>query len=397
MADSRADAVIAEEGGEWEQDKRNAGSQCITRIGAGGSAGASCGLGRSAFQIELSTSKYYRERASQKLRDRRQTGQLRVQQSTTSNLNVVPQMASATTMPYQAAAAVHFPSSRHPTNRSTTDAPITYQTLELLLADLNVLLYTPHAGRPFNFLGRRAFLAREDKGGGMGVIHGSGNAAVAKTQSAALWMGDEQARYGGKARSCPCERCEHLLTISVWQEDRAHVDRQEISVGLSHFATVKDSFTQQNAGRKKNYYTLRSETTPRRRRISSGPKIHVRESRQESLPGSGWMQTWNKNGESDDCASLDVAKSTMRPVRLAKIWFNTEDRWCGWNSKAALHARVEMGAGDRRKAQRHGPMWLKNSTVEGGYEVEGSCNSSHKTYLLNLKLMDLGYPQPKRW
>lgn len=30
MADSRADAVIAE-GGEWEQDKRNAGSQCITR------------------------------------------------------------------------------------------------------------------------------------------------------------------------------------------------------------------------------------------------------------------------------------------------------------------------------------------------------------------------------
>jgi hypothetical protein len=31
MADSRADAVIAEEGGEWEQDKRNAGSQCITR------------------------------------------------------------------------------------------------------------------------------------------------------------------------------------------------------------------------------------------------------------------------------------------------------------------------------------------------------------------------------
>ncbi|KAJ7848412.1 hypothetical protein B0H13DRAFT_1906764 [Mycena leptocephala] len=223
MADSRADAVIAE-GGEWEQDKRNAGSQCITRIGAGGSAGASCGLGRSAFQIELSTSKYYRERASQKLRDRRQTGQLRVQQSTTSNLNVVPQMASATTMPYQAAAAVHFPSSRHPTNRSTTDAPVTYQTLELLLADLNVLLYTPHAGRPFNFVGRL-------------VIHGSGNAAVAKTQSAALWMGDEQARYGGKARSCPCERCEHLLTISVWQEDRAHVDRQEISVGLSHFAT----------------------------------------------------------------------------------------------------------------------------------------------------------------
>jgi hypothetical protein len=37
------------------------------------------------------------------------------------------------------------------------------------------------------------------------------------------------------------------------------------------------------------------------------------ESRQESLPGSGWMQTWNKNGESEDCASLDVAKSIMRP------------------------------------------------------------------------------------
>jgi hypothetical protein len=168
--------------------------------------------------------------------------------------------ASATTMPYQAAAAVHFPSSRHPTNRSTTDAPITYQTLELLLADLNVLLYTPHAGRPFNFLGRCVVVVDPTAGPSSRgkikevaweviqrtaisfnmhglVIHGSGNAAVAKTQSAALWMGDEQARYGGKARSCPCERCEHLLTISVWQEDRAHVDRQEISVGLSHFAT----------------------------------------------------------------------------------------------------------------------------------------------------------------
>jgi hypothetical protein len=45
---------------------------------------------------------------------------------------------------------------------STVVPPITYQTLEGLLADLNALLWTPHDGHPFEFRGTWSVVSDPD-------------------------------------------------------------------------------------------------------------------------------------------------------------------------------------------------------------------------------------------
>ncbi|KAJ6592505.1 hypothetical protein B0H19DRAFT_1245374 [Mycena capillaripes] len=149
-------------------------------------------------------------------------------------------------------------------------APIAYQTLGLLLTDLNRLLCTPHAGREFEFRGTCALVADPAVAPAARVVtvaweviektvlafnihalsvHSSGTTAVATTQSSALWMGDPASSASDNTvntdsdsrRPCPCARCEHLLTISVWalepQLGVAKPKGEGIWVALRHFAT----------------------------------------------------------------------------------------------------------------------------------------------------------------
>jgi hypothetical protein len=165
--------------------------------------------------------------------------------------------------------------------------PITYQTLDVLLADLNALLWTPHDGRPFEFRGTCAVVsdpaaadnallhaARVTRVARQLIestaltfkyvifiyafftknnvchsihnltVHSGAQAAFATTQSSAIWMGDptpssELLETGAAAEKSPspCARCEHLLTIGVASARRAHVTGQSIVVALRHFAT----------------------------------------------------------------------------------------------------------------------------------------------------------------
>ncbi|KAJ7830649.1 hypothetical protein B0H14DRAFT_3143467 [Mycena olivaceomarginata] len=128
--------------------------------------------------------------------------------------------------------------------------PITYQTLALLLNDLNRLLLTPHEGREFAFRGRCAVIVgaadtSEDalKTRVLWVaweiiertvlsfdvqnlaVHGSAYGAVGKTRSIAIWMGAlPDPRLQKEEDECPCARCEHLLTMSVSLEPRNRVE-----------------------------------------------------------------------------------------------------------------------------------------------------------------------------
>lgn len=146
-----------------------------------------------------------------------------------------------------------------------TPLPIPYQSLTLLLNDINRLLLTPHEGREFDFRGTCAVVAdRQDSGEealkarvhhvAWGLldrtvlafdvhnlaVHASARAAVATTQSAAIWMGappDPRLQSGkGKEEECPCARCEHILTISVMLEEKKRAAGVSMVVGLRHFA-----------------------------------------------------------------------------------------------------------------------------------------------------------------
>ncbi|KAK6991986.1 hypothetical protein R3P38DRAFT_3090460, partial [Favolaschia claudopus] len=153
--------------------------------------------------------------------------------------------------------------------------PIAYQTLPMLLTDLNCLLITPHDDRAFSFRGTYAFIGRAPtpvdintkasppfdtapflKTELMSVawaildqtvlafdvqklqVHVSGKAAAATIKTAAIWMGDGGASFRDNASvgmakdekqkqeghpDCTCSSCEHLLTITVCLEERVYV------------------------------------------------------------------------------------------------------------------------------------------------------------------------------
>ncbi|KAK7013959.1 hypothetical protein R3P38DRAFT_3362769 [Favolaschia claudopus] len=160
--------------------------------------------------------------------------------------------------------------------------PIPYQTLSLLLNNLNRLLLTPHHDRAFAFRGTYAFIAGVPSPGTTNsaappldalflksqllsvawelldrtvlafdvhrlVVHADGKVAVATIRSSAglgggghgasktngksaKRKGREKEKAGG-----PCDRCEHLLTISVCLEERMYVVAARVIVALVHF------------------------------------------------------------------------------------------------------------------------------------------------------------------
>ncbi|KAJ7673864.1 hypothetical protein DFH06DRAFT_1173422 [Mycena polygramma] len=152
----------------------------------------------------------------------------------------------------------HAPTAKltSPAEKDLLAPPTAYPTLALLLADLNRLLCTPHASQAFQlFRGTCAGVgaAREDRAARVVdiaweiiattvlsfdihalKIESSPSAAVATAQSSAIWMG---APSSPEMNTSPCDRCEHLLTISVWEEQQAEASGQGILVALRHCAT----------------------------------------------------------------------------------------------------------------------------------------------------------------
>ncbi|KAJ7779760.1 hypothetical protein B0H16DRAFT_1499787 [Mycena metata] len=150
------------------------------------------------------------------------------------------------------------------TDHRPSTPPIVYQTLTLLLQDLNRILCTPHEGLPFQFSGTCSVVAdaaRVRNGDhyrmrvsqvGWEVIartvlafdvnavrvHESGSVgAIALMRSAAIWMGappDPRLRAAELER--PCGTCEHLLKIRVWEDSsRAPIAGESILVDLVHY------------------------------------------------------------------------------------------------------------------------------------------------------------------
>ncbi|KAJ7239772.1 hypothetical protein B0H12DRAFT_76845 [Mycena haematopus] len=145
-------------------------------------------------------------------------------------------------------------------------APIPYQTLPLLLDDLNRLLCTPHWGRAFDFQGTCtrvvAVPGEFDFAKGVGeakmkehlmdvvwdvldrtvvafdvhklAVHPGNHSAAATTRSAAIWMGGPDVQ---EQQECPCKQCEHLLTLSVMLQQNKYAIGMSIVVKLLHFAT----------------------------------------------------------------------------------------------------------------------------------------------------------------
>ncbi|KAJ7673851.1 hypothetical protein DFH06DRAFT_1318971 [Mycena polygramma] len=129
---------------------------------------------------------------------------------------------------------------------------IAYQTLNLLLADLNRLLCTPHAGQAFEFRGTCAVVGVASRGHTARVIDVgwqileetvltfnvnalqfkslTPQGALATTESAAIWMGD----IANVKVPPPCDRCEHSLTISVGQTARPRVRGEGTMIVLTH-------------------------------------------------------------------------------------------------------------------------------------------------------------------
>ncbi|KAJ7673993.1 hypothetical protein DFH06DRAFT_1173724 [Mycena polygramma] len=155
---------------------------------------------------------------------------------------------------------------------STSEA-IEYQTLALLLADLTRLVSTPHVGREFDFRGTCAVVGSAPGGPSARVvdvgwkiiektvlafdvnamkIQSSTLAAVTNIQTSAIWMAaphsiappaDPKATSNSNSKTKTktkeaeeprCVRCEHLLTISVWQVQRRFVSGEMILVNLKH-------------------------------------------------------------------------------------------------------------------------------------------------------------------
>ncbi|KAJ7134069.1 hypothetical protein C8R43DRAFT_1205667 [Mycena crocata] len=123
---------------------------------------------------------------------------------------------------------------------ATSDAlpPIPFQTLALLLMDLNRLLNTPHEMQAFHFAGACTVVdptmdhAEKLEAVAWEVIRGTVLAfdihtltmrttprgAVASTPSAAIWMGAPPPppnSFSTAPPPPPCRHCEHLLTIGV--------------------------------------------------------------------------------------------------------------------------------------------------------------------------------------
>ncbi|KAJ7617303.1 hypothetical protein FB45DRAFT_933856, partial [Roridomyces roridus] len=144
---------------------------------------------------------------------------------------------------------------------STPLTPIVYQSLALILEDLNRLLYTPHEGQPFDFRAVCAIIADPAIDNAERVrlvaaqvteltaisfnpytlkIHDFPQGAASTVQTAALWMGTASVLPPNVA----CRRCEHLLTVSVTYcrgplirgEDISGFRGQRIIVALTHFA-----------------------------------------------------------------------------------------------------------------------------------------------------------------
>ncbi|KAK7052666.1 hypothetical protein R3P38DRAFT_2861588 [Favolaschia claudopus] len=182
------------------------------------------------------------------------------------------------------------PPPRHPRHITLSPAalsnpsspPIPYQTLSLLLNNLNRLLLTPHHDRAFAFRGTYAFIAGVPSPGTPNsaappldalflksqllsvawelldrtvlafdvhklVVHADGKVAVATIRSSAGLGGGghgasktngKSAKRKGKEQEKargPCDRCEHLLTISVCLEESMYVVAARVIVALVHF------------------------------------------------------------------------------------------------------------------------------------------------------------------
>ncbi|KAJ7779707.1 hypothetical protein B0H16DRAFT_1499636 [Mycena metata] len=140
------------------------------------------------------------------------------------------------------------------------DTPtIEYQTLNLLLADLNRLLRQPHAEQPFNFEGTCSIVsdpvivysARVQQVAweviwqtvlafdihNLSITHTNHGIAGTRIHAAAIWMGGPL--RPGISPPCPCLHCEHQLTIIVREDIRKrHMMRGErIHLGLRHLVT----------------------------------------------------------------------------------------------------------------------------------------------------------------
>ncbi|KAJ7697261.1 hypothetical protein B0H17DRAFT_376990 [Mycena rosella] len=147
---------------------------------------------------------------------------------------------------------------------SPADPPkaIAYQSLRLLLIDLNRLLCTPHEEQPFDFRGTCSIVADPAVDHATRVtsvawalirgtavsfnvhtlaVHCSPRAALAVTGSSAIWMGaPPDPRLANATQPRPCERCEHLLHIHVDADDSAcarGLQGQRIVVRLWHYPT----------------------------------------------------------------------------------------------------------------------------------------------------------------
>ncbi|KAJ7150061.1 hypothetical protein C8R43DRAFT_496625 [Mycena crocata] len=117
-----------------------------------------------------------------------------------------------------------------------TDAPavVLYQSLELLIVDMNKLLNTPHEEQAFHFKGACAVVADPAVGNSARVaevaweiirktalafnlntlkIQSNPRSALFMTPSSAIWMGLPPDMLDKAAP--PCRRCEHLLTVGV--------------------------------------------------------------------------------------------------------------------------------------------------------------------------------------
>ncbi|KAJ7741160.1 hypothetical protein DFH07DRAFT_838220 [Mycena maculata] len=142
---------------------------------------------------------------------------------------------------------------------------IPYQTLELLLKDLNRLLCTPHDDQPFHFLGTCAIIVKPAASSAEKVasvawdvlvgtavtynihrltVHGSEHNARMVTPSSAIWMGaPPDARLAEVTVPRACNRCNHLFSIRVTRchgpliggKDISGLQGQRITIELKHF------------------------------------------------------------------------------------------------------------------------------------------------------------------
>ncbi|KAJ7613208.1 hypothetical protein FB45DRAFT_273960 [Roridomyces roridus] len=138
--------------------------------------------------------------------------------------------------------------------------PVAYQTLQLLLEDLNHLLYTPHEEQPFYFRGTCAIIADPAEGHVKKLVivaqqivertalsfnphtlevQSSEDSASASTSTLAVWM---DCRRRPTSRDVSCTHCRHTLYIVVERchgplirgRDTNGYQGQQIGVDLRH-------------------------------------------------------------------------------------------------------------------------------------------------------------------